>query len=144
MSASGRALTEDGVSAATATALRSAMQRLFAGHPQHTDGRLTKENLWREAKVSRATMNRATAVMAEWDQHIALTGTVVPGEARRDQEIETLRKKLAAKTAECALLTKRLKAAVTAIAALHHDNEALRDEAGARSGKVVPLRRSPS
>ncbi|MFI9584800.1 hypothetical protein ACIHCQ_23820 [Streptomyces sp. NPDC052236] len=70
-----RSLTEDGVSAKTATALRAAMQRLFGG-------RLTKENLWREAQVSRATMSRATTILTEWDNHIAEHGTTTPGEAR--------------------------------------------------------------
>ena len=64
-------MTCDGVSPDTAKALRGAMQRLFAGKPQRTDGRLTKENLWREAQVSRATMNRARPILAEWDARIA-------------------------------------------------------------------------
>jgi hypothetical protein len=44
---------EDQVSAKTAAALRAAMARLFEGRPQRTDGRLTKENLYKEAQVSR-------------------------------------------------------------------------------------------
>lgn len=39
--------------------LRAAMERLLSGTAEHTDGRLIKENLYREAGVSRATMNRA-------------------------------------------------------------------------------------
>ena len=35
--------------------LRDAMERLFAGTAVRTDGRLIKENLYREAGVSRAT-----------------------------------------------------------------------------------------
>lgn len=35
-----RALTSDGVTEETAKALRAAMQRLFAGKPQRTDGRI--------------------------------------------------------------------------------------------------------
>ncbi|MFH9424270.1 hypothetical protein [Streptomyces sp. NPDC017529] len=38
---------------------------MLTGRPKHTDGKLTKYNIWREAGVSRATMNRATAVLAE-------------------------------------------------------------------------------
>ncbi|MFI9255199.1 hypothetical protein [Streptomyces sp. NPDC053069] len=48
----------DQVSADTVKALRAAMERLFAGRPTCTDGRLVKENLYRDAGVSRATMNR--------------------------------------------------------------------------------------
>ncbi|MFI5752994.1 hypothetical protein ACIBBE_46000 [Streptomyces sp. NPDC051644] len=93
-------ITEDGVTATTAAALRASMQRLFAGKPQHTDGRLTKENLWREAQVSRAAMNRATTILTEWDSHLAEHGTTTPGEAQRDEEITRPRKKLADKTRE--------------------------------------------
>ena len=33
------------------------MKRLFTGQPTRTDGRLTKQNRWREAGVSRATLH---------------------------------------------------------------------------------------
>jgi hypothetical protein len=46
------------------------MGRLFTGQPTRTDGKLTKKKLWREAGVGRATMNRATAVLAEWDNRV--------------------------------------------------------------------------
>ncbi|WP_329111939.1 hypothetical protein [Streptomyces sp. NBC_01353] len=58
------------VSPRTERALRDAMERLFTGRPTRTDGKLTKKNLWREAGVSRATMNRATHVLADWDHRI--------------------------------------------------------------------------
>lgn len=99
-----RTLTDDGVTAQTADALRAAMQRLFAGQPQRTDGRLTKQNLWQEAGVSRATMNRAQTILAEWDAHVAEHGTITRGEARRDDEIADLKRKLADKTRECGTL----------------------------------------
>jgi hypothetical protein len=50
--------------------LLEAMHRLLAGTPQHTDGRLTKSNLCREAQVSRATMNRAGDILATWDAQV--------------------------------------------------------------------------
>ncbi|QTI87215.1 hypothetical protein [Streptomyces sp. AgN23] len=133
-------LTEDGVSAKTAAALRAAMQRLFDGKPQHIDGGLTKEKLWREAQVSRAIMNRATAILTEWDSHIAEHGTTTPGEARRDNEITRLRRKLAEKTRECTAISRRLEAAAIAIAVLHDDNTQLRQELAADGGRVTPLR----
>jgi hypothetical protein len=136
-----RTLTADGVTEETATALRAAMQRLFAGKPQRTDGRLTKQNLWREAGVSRATMNRAQTILAEWDDHLAQHGSATPGEARRDEEISELKRKLAEKTVECTTLQRRLDAAATAIAALHHDNTLLRQELAASGGSVIPLHR---
>ena len=54
------------VSQKTEDALRAAMMRLLEGTSVHTDGRLTVANLAREAGVSRATANRATAVLAEF------------------------------------------------------------------------------
>lgn len=60
------------VSAATEKRLRDAMDRLLTGKSKRTDGRLIKSNLHIEAGVSRATMNRATSVLADWD---AATGT---------------------------------------------------------------------
>jgi chromosome segregation ATPase len=113
------------------------MRRLFEGRPQRTDGRLTKENLWKEAQVSRATMNRARSVLDDWDAHTAEHGTTTAGEARRDEQIAELRRKLADKTRQCTDLQNKLKAAATAIAALHHDNETLRDEIGRHGSGVV-------
>lgn len=117
-----------GVSAKAEAALREAMQRLLTGRPQHTDGRLTKQNLWKEAGVSRATMNRATAVLADWDSRLSEHDMTAPHETRRDKEITDLKRRLADKTTECTRLGQQLKAAATAIAALHHDNESLRAE----------------
>ena len=116
------------VSPATEAALRSAMSRLLAGKPSRTDGRLIKENLRKEAGVSRATMNRAKAILSEWDQAVAERGSLTPGEARRDEQIDALRNQLASKARECATLRRQLDAAATAIAALHHDNAALREQ----------------
>jgi uncharacterized protein involved in exopolysaccharide biosynthesis len=117
------------------------MARLFEGRPQRTDGRLTKENLYKEAQVSRATMNRAHAVLAEWDEHLATHGKTTPGEAQRDSAIADLKKRLTAKTQQCTLLENKLKAAHTAIAALFHDNQALRQQLDKDASAVVtPLR----
>ncbi|MEU3312795.1 hypothetical protein AB0940_18085 [Streptomyces sp. NPDC006656] len=82
-------------------------------------------------------MNRAQDLLAEWDAHIAQHGKTTPREAQRDTTIADLRRKLTAKTQECTLLEKRLQAAAVAIAALHHDNEALRDELSERATTVV-------
>lgn len=135
------ATPEDEVSPKTAASLRAAMTRLFEGRPQRTDGRLTKENLYREAQVSRATMNRAHAILAEWDAHITDSGKTTPGEAKRDATIADLKKRLTKRTQECTLLENKLKAAHTAIAALFHDNEALRQQLDRGvSTTVTPIR----
>lgn len=132
---------QDQVSPKTAVALRAAMARLFDGRPQRTDGRLTKENLYKEAQISRATMNRAHAVLAEWDAHLAAHGKTTPGEAQRNAVIDDLKRRLAKKTQECTRLENTLKAAATAIAALHHDNQALRQQLDRQvSTAVTPIR----
>ena len=116
----------DEVSPRLPTPCGAAVPRLLDGRPQRTDGRLTKENLYKEAQVSRTTMNRAHAILAEWDAHMSSHGNRTADEAKRDAEITALRRRLEAKTRECSLLENKLKAAATAIAALYHGNEALR------------------
>jgi hypothetical protein len=74
------------VSARTEQALGAALDRLSSGRPWHTDGKLTKNILWREAGVSRAALNRATALLAEWDARAATSPGRVGGR-QRDQEL---------------------------------------------------------
>ena len=97
----------NGVSPRTAKRLREAMDRLLTSRPQRTDGRLIKDNLWKEAGVSRATMNRATGILADWNTRIAACDGFTPREARKNDELATLRAALAAKTRECTELARR-------------------------------------
>lgn len=79
------------VSQKTEDALRVAMKRLLEGTSEHTDGRLTVANLAREAAVSRATANRATAILAEFRVAEARfrSGSVAGLKARiRELEVE--------------------------------------------------------
>jgi hypothetical protein len=132
------ALHDPGVSGRTAKLLHDAMERLLTGRPQRSDGRLIKETLWKEAGVSRATMNRATQIMTEWEERVSVCDGFTPREARKNDELTTLRADLAAKTHECTQLRHQLDAAATAIAALHHDNTLLRQELDP-AGRVIPL-----
>jgi hypothetical protein len=126
------------VSERTEKALRPAMDRLLAGKPERTHGRLIKDNLWKEAQVSRVTMNRAT-VLAEWDNRTAATGSRTPGEeARRDHELAELRARSRRVTAERDQLRRQLDAAATVIAMLHAELHAARGRHDARE-RVVPL-----
>ncbi|MFC9189314.1 hypothetical protein [Streptomyces cyaneofuscatus] len=120
--------SSSGADTATRTHVREAMARLFAGKPSRTDGRLTKDNLAKEAGVSPATMFRAKAVLGDWDAHTAVHGTVTPGEARRDTAIHDLNRQLLQAKREITDLHQQLAAAATVIAALHHDNQLLRAE----------------
>lgn len=122
--------------------LRAAMERLLSGTAEHTDGRLIKENLYREAGVSRATMNRASPLLAEWSRR-------VDGTQPRDQEIEALRSELSEQRAQVRRLSKRtrdleeqLTIAATATAELHVENQLLRGQDATRV--VVPMKRTQS
>jgi hypothetical protein len=118
-----------GVKTSTETALRDAAERLLAGTPTCTDGRLIKDNLWKEAGVSRATMNRATAVLAEWDQRVG-AATSHAHICRHASALAETKAALAASRRRCRDLQERLDAAATAIAILHTDNAILRNEGG--------------
>lgn len=117
--------------------LRVAMERLLAGTAERTDGRLIKENLYREAGVSRATMNRTRAVLAEWSRR-------VDGTQPRDKEIEDLKQSLAQQRVESRKLRERTKElevqltiAATTIAELHVENGLLRGQDPTRN--VSPI-----
>ena len=72
------------------------------------------------------------------DPRITACDGFTPREARKNDELATLRAALADKTRECTELAHRLDAAATAIAALHHDNTLLRQELDHR-GQLVGL-----
>jgi hypothetical protein len=57
------------------------------------------------------------------------------GEASRDTELDELGVKLRKKTQECTELRRKLDAAATVIAALHHDNQALRENLDSGRGR---------
>jgi len=61
----------EGVPPRAAKRLRDAIDRLLAGNPQRTDRRLIKDNIWKEAGLSPATMNRAVRILAQWDCRVA-------------------------------------------------------------------------
>ncbi|MFJ8786924.1 hypothetical protein [Streptomyces sp. NPDC102476] len=132
-------MTPSMVSAKTEQALREAMERLLTGHPTRTDGKLTKNNLWREAGVSRATMmNRATAVLAEWDNR-ANRSPASLRDQHQQEEITRLRRQLRGNRQERQRLQQQVDAAATVIATLLAENAALREQLAKRSGVVVPL-----
>ncbi|WKT88271.1 hypothetical protein QYR02_12530 [Microbacterium maritypicum] len=120
--------------------LRAAMERLLAGTAERTDGRLIKENLYREAGVSRATMNRARSVLDEW--------SLRADDARpRDKEVEDLKRKLTEQRVEARKLRARIRElesqltiAATAVSELHVENQLLRGEDPTRN--VTLMRRS--
>ena len=72
------------------------------------------------------------------EHRVAACDAFTPGEARKNDELTTLRTKLADKTQECTELHHQLDAAATAIAALHRDNTLLRRDLHQR-GQLVAL-----
>ncbi|WP_406399636.1 hypothetical protein OH805_11285 [Streptomyces sp. NBC_00879] len=129
------------VSPQTEQALREAMGRLLAGNPNRTDGALTKNNLWREAGVSRATMNRATGVLSEWDRRVG-ESPVTTLEREHREELSEARRKLRTSRQECRQLQDQVDAAATVITALLAENAVLREQAAKRSAVVIPLDRA--
>ncbi len=102
------------------------MARLLNGRTTVTDGRLTKNNLHREAGVSRATMNRATDILDEWN---AAVDSPQPRDAeitKRDDAIKDLRTTVARLRADVQELQNQVVAATTVIASLHQENQALK------------------
>jgi len=133
------AANDDVVSPRTEKALREAMKRLLDGNPKHTDGRLSKANLGREAGVSHATLFRAKNILTEWDDAVTALGKRTRQQTRHANETNSLRGSLTKKTDECAELRRRLEAAAaTVIATLHHENTALRAQLN-RQGTVVAI-----
>ncbi|MFF9048648.1 hypothetical protein [Streptomyces parvulus] len=126
------------VSPKTEQALRQAMERLLAGAPERTDGKLSKSNLCREAQVSRATMNRATNVLEEWNSRVSASPAGLR-EQQRDAELTELRSKLRKSRDQCRQLQDQVDAAATVIMTLLSENAALREHADNRSATVVPL-----
>jgi hypothetical protein len=93
---------EEGVSPRAAKRLRDAMDRLLAGRPQRTDGRLIKDNLWKEAGLSRATMNRAVRIMAEWRSRVAECDGFTPG-----RPVKTMKLRLCERNSKTKLVSAR-------------------------------------
>jgi len=135
------ATSQPHVSARAEQALRVAMDRLLAGKPFRTDGKLTKNNLWREAGVSRATMNRANAVLADWDSRISGSPASLRDQ-KQTQEITALRRQLKENKEARQRLQDQVDASATVITVLLAENASLREQAANRSAVVVPLPRA--
>ncbi|MGK8558802.1 hypothetical protein [Nocardia gipuzkoensis] len=128
------------MSARTATALRAAMHRLLTGRSERTDGRLTKANLGREAQISQATLHRAKTILREWDTAVTQASKPSREEVERDTEESALRTELATKRTENSRLRRQLDAAATVIAALHHENNALRAQLAQEVRPICSIR----
>ncbi|WP_231556406.1 hypothetical protein, partial [Cryobacterium sp. MLB-32] len=121
--------------------LRSAMQRLLNGKALFTDGTLSKKNLYTEAQVSRATMNREKEVLAEWDSFVGSVRTPHPSDTT-SREVQTDKAALRDATRALRETREQLSAAIMLIASLHRDNDDLRRRVHSRTATgIVPIGR---
>jgi uncharacterized coiled-coil DUF342 family protein len=133
------------VSQTTERKLREAMEHLLNGTAPRTDGQLTVSNLAKEAGVSRATANRAEAVLAEFHNRTVVlreTPEKLPGLRDQNRELEH---RLAQMTSEKNQIIADLQATVTLLAqqiqALTLENERLRTGAARSIGNVTEFPR---
>ena len=137
------------VSQATQDALRAAMKRLLEGTSHHTNGRLNVANLAREAGVSRATANRASAVLAEFrDAEARFRAGSIAGLKARTRELESELR--AARGGEMAELraTVRTLAQQIQVLTLHCDEQrrlisSQKEQIARTHPKVLPFRPPP-
>ncbi|MDT9692766.1 hypothetical protein Q5762_31475 [Streptomyces sp. P9(2023)] len=103
------------------------MERLFRGRPARTD----------EAGVSRARMNRAATVLAEWDSRVGRSPASLRDQ-KLSEEITLLRRQLKDSRRKRQRLQQQVDAAATVIAVLLAENSALREQLIKRAAVVVP------
>jgi hypothetical protein len=103
---------------------------------------MTKEDLAREAKVSHATVHRATDICAERNAHIARPVLRTPGEVRQDAQRVDIRAKFATANATMTQLNGKLDALAAVTTNLYHENQALHRQLDQR-GKLTVLPRRP-
>ncbi len=114
------------VSPKAEAALRAAAKLLLSGKAGCTDGALTKNNLHREAGVSRATMNRAADVLADWDRDVTASADRPQNDTPQVALLEQFSADAAALKDEIRRLRHQLDGSATVIAALHLENRDLR------------------
>lgn len=102
----------------TESKLRDAMARLLAGKPRHCDGKLTKANLAREAKVSQATLYRAQAILDEWNTKVSDSTPRNAQMSQLEHDLAASRKRVRDLEQSNTELRRQITAAATVIAEL--------------------------
>ena len=119
--------------------IRTAMDRILAGTPEHSNGALTVVALAIEADVPRnALTQRHTDLKDEFYQRIRERGADNGDEARLRATIAKLRQTIANKNKELAQLRADVPALVRAVNQLTLENQQLRDMRAA-GDTVVPF-----
>lgn len=126
--------------------IRSAMERLLAGQPLHSDGRLTVKNLALEAGLSRQQVYRS-ALVEEFNEH--LRRIAERGEAPTERHLQTIarlhqqlaeeKERTARYRVERDQARRQQETLANQVRLLDEQNRHLERELG-DTGKVVPLR----
>lgn len=125
--------------------LEAAMTRLLDGNPIHTTTDLLKENLYKEAQVSRATMNRNRDILARWDEAVrnklaGMSHRPIEACVTHDKQIDDLSMALSDARRQLGEAQRSIRASATVIAALHAENVHLQQALRARQrAKVTEL-----
>ncbi len=122
------------VTPATERSLREAMQRLLDGRPHRTDGARTISNLAREANVSRATANRAAAVLAEFRAACDGGDPRPPGKADDEARVSALKKRVRELTADVTRIQEEKEALALASLVLFEENQRFAEQLNALPG----------
>jgi hypothetical protein len=99
--------------------LLAGLDRLLSGKPVYSDGRLTKTNVAKEARVSLATLNRCERLHQAWDDHVKNAVPVNPAVAALEAKLSELRKKNRALQAQRRVLERQLETAKTVISQIY-------------------------
>ncbi|SQI28570.1 hypothetical protein [Rhodococcus coprophilus] len=127
------ATTEDDVR----RAIRDAMDRLVAGEPLYSDGKLTIKSLAEEAQIKRWLLtHRHTDLQAEFRARIANTDAPPALVALRDERDDAQRR-IDELTADVTALQETVHQLERIIQVLALENDQLRE--GQHSGRVVPI-----
>lgn len=120
--------------------VRDAMDRLIAGKPLHSDGKLTVKSLAEEARVKRWLLtHRHTDLQDEFRTRIANTSTEPPILLALRQEKVDAKKRVKELTADITALTATIHQLERIIQVLALENQQLRS-GGIDLRNVVPLR----
>ncbi|WP_019345311.1 hypothetical protein [Mycolicibacterium conceptionense] len=121
-------------------AIRDAMNRLIAGKPLHSDGKLTVKSLAEEARVKRWLLtHRHTDLQDEFRGRIANTAAEPPAIWALEEEKAEAAKKVKAMTADVTALSATIHQLERIIQVLALENQQLRSS-DPDLRKVVPLR----
>lgn len=120
-------------------AIRDAMDRLIAGEPLHSDGKITIKSLAEEAQIKRWLLtHRHTDLQGEFRARIANTDAPPALVALRDERDDAQRR-IDELTADVTALQETVHQLERVINVLGLENQQLRTDHG-WAGKVTPLR----